>query len=784
MHVSRQLRNLRFCLTVGVCFFVPPARAQIAETRRVLVISELGISAPAVAAVVRDLDVALQADATFHIEFHSEYLETALFPDQASQADIRAWLIQKYQLRIPDVIIAVGPTPTKFMAAAHERFFPGIPIVFCCTTEQQADYPKLDAHFTGRWLDFDTDRTLEAAILLLPKTKHVVVVGGTSEFDRHIEDLVVKTERRHEALQFTYLTNLPMETVFERVKQLSEHTIILYTSVSADAAGRSYNPNPELVRRLAVGANAPVFTLADTLVGQGAVGGYIVRYLDQGKSIAAIALKILHGTRPQEIDISTQAGTYMFDWRVLRRWGIQQPSLPLGSIVLNRQPTFWELYWRYVIAGIALLLAQALIILALLWQRGRRRKTEAELRDSQMRFEGIVESAMDAVISIDEGQRIVVFNDAAEKVFGCAARDAIGSPIDRFIPERFRAVHREHVRHFGEASTTTRRASGALWGLRANGQEFPIEAAISQTRVGSKRLFTVMARDITERKQAEEALSSVSRKLIEAHEEERAWIARELHDDINQRMALLGVNLEGLKRELPASNGQMSRRVKEVQEHVSGLASDIQALSHRLHSSKLEYLGLGAAAESFCKELSAGQNVEIDFHSQGIPEKLPQEISLCIFRVLQEALQNAVKYSGSRRFEVSLAGTLNQIELTVHDSGIGFEPAKASSGHGLGLTSMRERLKMVDGYLSIDSKPQIGTTIYARVPLAPRIEFPSREPAARQREPNDRRRYLDRRRLNASVCEPIRDERKDQRRKDSDRQGLRIDVCPLPKTFL
>src|SRR5215472_7607534 len=510
MSVSRQLRNLRFCLTVGVCFFVTPAHAQIVETRRVLVISELGMSAPAVAAVVRDLDVALQADSTFHIEFHSEYLETALFPDQASQADIRAWLIQKYQLRIPDVIIAVGPTPTKFMAAAHERSFPGIPIVFCCTTEQQADYPKLDAHFTGTWLDFDTDRTLDAAILLLPRTKHVVVVGGASEFDRHLEDLVVKTERKHEALQFTYLTNLPMETVFERVKQLAENTIILFTTVSADAAGRTYNPNPELVRRVAMGTNAPVFTLADTLVGQGAVGGYIVRYLDQGKSIAAIALKILHGTRLQEIDISTQAGTYMFDWRVLRRWGIHQTSLPLGSIVLNRQPTFWELYWRYVIAGIALLLAQALIILALLWQRGRRRKTEAELRDSQMRLEGIVEAAMDAVIAIDEGQRIVVFNDTAEQMFGCPARDAIGSPIDRFIPERFREAHRGHIRHFDDAGTTARRtmgASGALWGLRANGKEFPIEAAISQTRAGAggKKLFTVIVRDISERKQAEDA---------------------------------------------------------------------------------------------------------------------------------------------------------------------------------------------------------------------------------------------------------------------------------------
>src|SRR5438874_12445851 len=120
--------------------------------------------------------------------------------------------------------------------------------------------------------------------------------------------------------------------------------------------------------------------------------------------------------------------------------------------------------------------------------------------------------------------------------------------------------------------------------------------------------------DVTGRKEAEEALSSVSRKLIEAHEEERTWIARELHDDIDQRIALLAVNLDGLGRDLPASEGQTSRRIKEVQEYVSDLGSDIQALSHRLHSSKLEYLGLVAACEAFCREFSGQQNVEIDFH--------------------------------------------------------------------------------------------------------------------------------------------------------------------------
>ena len=712
------------CSIVGVCLFLTPTQGQIKENRRVVALSELGVSSPAVAAVLRDLDAAFGADSTYRIEFYSEYLETALFSDEASQANIRAWFIQKYQLRKPDVVIAVGPTPIKFMVEAHEKFFSGVPIVFCCSSEQQADYPKLDAHFTGTWIDFDTDSTLDAVIRLLPRTKHVVVVGGVSAFDRHLEDVVENTQRKHEALQFIYLTNMPIEAVLERVKNLPHDTVILFTSFSAETGGRSYNPNPEIVRTLAGTANAPVFALADTLVGQGVVGGHVVRYLDQGKSVATITLKILDGTRPQEIAISKDTGTYMFDWRALRRWGMNEDSLPPGSIVLNRQPTFWELYWRYVMTGAFLLLAQALIILALLWQRARRKEAEAELSDSRSRLEGIVESAMDAVICVDEGQRIVVFNAAAERVFGCSAGDAIGSRIDRFIPERFREAHREHVRHFGNTGTTTRARGvlGTLWGLHANGKEFPIEASISQTTVDGNKLLTVIARDITERKQAEEALGSVSRRLIEAHEEERTRIARELHDDINQRIALLSVSLDGLKQDLSASDNKMSRSIDEVREHVSDLGHDVQALSHRLHSSKLDYLGLESAVAGFCREFSTLRNVEIDFHSESVPRNLPKEISICLFRVLQEALQNALKHSGSRHFEVSLRNGTNAIELTVHDSGAGFDPKEVVNRHGLGLTSMNERLKLVGGQFLVDSNPERGTTIHARVPLSPKVK--------------------------------------------------------------
>jgi len=260
--------------------------------------------------------------------------------------------------------------------------------------------------------------------------------------------------------------------------------------------------------------------------------------------------------------------------------------------------------------------------------------------------------------------------------------------------------------------------------VRPNGTVIWVERSSRAYFDDQGRMLRVvgMVADITERKLAEEVLSEVSQRLIEAHEEERTRIARELHDDINQRIALLAVRLDALEQGLPASAIKLRREIAETRKQVADVGEDIQSISHRLHSPKLELLGLATTAASFCRELSDQQGLEIDFHSENIPKELPGEISLCLFRVLQEALQNATKHSGSRHFQVSLLGGPNEVELTVHDSGIGFEPEDAIRGQGLGLTSMKERLKLVDGQLSIDSKPQRGTTIQARVPLAPKMK--------------------------------------------------------------
>ena len=226
-----------------------------------------------------------------------------------------------------------------------------------------------------------------------------------------------------------------------------------------------------------------------------------------------------------------------------------------------------------------------------------------------------------------------------------------------------------------------------------------------------------MVADITERKLAEEAISGMNRRLIEAQEAERARIARDLHDDIGQRLAMLSVMLEQTKRMAPRSDNDFPVRMDELRTQVQNISAGIYALSHELHSSKLRHMDMVHAMRGFCKELSEQHNVDINFGHEDIPGSVPPEISICLFRVLQEALHNAVKHSQVRLFHVEARGTSDAIFLTVRDSGLGFDPEYAMKGHGLGLTSMQERLKLVNGELSIHSQPTRGTSVRARVPF-------------------------------------------------------------------
>jgi PAS domain S-box-containing protein len=231
--------------------------------------------------------------------------------------------------------------------------------------------------------------------------------------------------------------------------------------------------------------------------------------------------------------------------------------------------------------------------------------------------------------------------------------------------------------------------------------------------------------DITDHEAATDLLGSLGRRLIEAHEQERTWIARELHDDINQRLALLAIELEKWKQQVPESL-DVRAHIEHARKRIFDVSKDVQSLSHRLHSSKLEYLGIATAAKSFCRELSDQHKVRIEFTHSDVPHNLPSEVSLALFRVLQEALQNGVKHSHAQDFKVELRGTPDEIQLTVRDPGAGFNQREALGSRGLGLVSMRERLQLVDGTMVIESEPGRGTTILARVPI--KTDVDSTEP--------------------------------------------------------
>ena len=258
----------------------------------------------------------------------------------------------------------------------------------------------------------------------------------------------------------------------------------------------------------------------------------------------------------------------------------------------------------------------------------------------------------------------------------------------------------------------------AIWYV-VNGREpFP-SASVPQNVLALQILLCTVVLPLmfvsafmTEARQTQESLRQMVCNFIKAQEQERARIGRELHDDINQRMALLAIEL-GQLQEHPSD---VASRVQQIRQKTDEISRDVQSLSHDLHPSKLEYLGVVAGMRSWCNEFAERQGMEIDFETD-VSSRISPEVGVCLFRVLQEALHNAAKHSGVKHIEVRLAERSHAVHLVVIDSGMGFDIEPAMLGKGLGLTSMRERVLLVDGTISIESKPMGGTTIRVCIPL-------------------------------------------------------------------
>ncbi len=594
--------TIRFLISLAVttACFLPWLTAEIPvkEVRRVLIFNTYGpLSSPGVALMDRAIVDGL-GRAPYQIELYSENLETTLFPDEEIQREFLEWSTRKYRDRKPDVIIAVGREPLKLLVEEHEKTFPGVPIVFCGSTKEMLDQLKLDSSFTGVWGVAEPEKTLIAALRLRPSTKHVVVVGGVGAYDRELESIVKKALHGYESkLKFTYLTDLDMPTLLERLKRLPNDSIVYHTSLMQDAAGTRFIDASQSVPLIASAANAPVFVVDDVDLGKGTVGGDLLSFDVEGRAAAAMAVRVLNGERPGNIPIVESPNAYMFDWLALQRWGLNESDLPRGSIVLNRQPTLWEQYRSTLLIGLLALASLSLLTIDLLFER----KQLHAARTEQMRLSGM---------------------------------------------------------------------------------------------------------------------------LINAQEDERARLASELHDDFSQRLAILSLGLEAVAETVPESPAEANRQLNALMNSASELGADLHTLSHRLHSSTLKQLGLTVGVGAFCEEFTAQRGIQVEFSHKDVPPSVPPDISLCMFRIVQEALRNVQKHSGAAHAQVRIEAMDETLHLSISDDGAGYDVNNGAGRQGLGLRSMRERVRLVGGRFEIHSKTRKGTRIDVWAPLTIRPGTP------------------------------------------------------------
>ncbi len=956
-----------------------PAEAENARTenapseraRRILIINEVNASYPSIPLIDDAIRESLHGS-KYNVELYREYMDTALFPSDADQKLIRDLLIRKYEYRRPDVIITVGGTPLKFMAEQHREYFAGIPVIFCLPNGVEEEL-KADPAFTGVTMGTDAKGTLNAALQLLPNTNHVLVVGGTGVYDRQTtKELKEQLQDYSGRADISYLNDLPMPALLQRLNHLPPDHIVLFASMSRDSAGTFYSSR-ESAPLINSASSVPVFSLFDIYIGHGEVGGNLANVRAQGTLAGKAVMQILDGVKPSGIPVAKVPKSFLFDWRAIKRWGLDERNLPAGSVVLNRQLTPWELYRWYFFGGAALILIEALLISGLIVQWKRAREAESELEITYDRLRLAVEAGKSAgwdwdmesgrdqwfgdletifgmrsqtysghiddfrrrihaedreivwsaiahartnhlpylaefrVIRVDGTARWITArgtfyytsNGEAERMLGMAvditdrknAEDALRksenlskqmvlrSPVamvvtrgpehknelvnDKFtelfgytiedIPdeeswwplaypdqasrEKIKSVWRARVEkaliqqsdiepmeasvrckdgsrrhiefHFASLDDTSlvsfvdltdrERADAAV---RESEERFRLVANTAPVLIwtsGTDKLCDYVNRtwleftgrtleeelgnawaggihkddmnsaldtytsafdrrqpfkmeyrlrrhdgeyrwiidrgvprfntdgsfvgyvgcciDITERKMAADALTTLSGQLIAAQEEERRRVAREIHDDYQQRLAMVANDIDGLRQHLTDHPENTKQRLRHVWNEISELASDLHSLSHRLHSSTLETLGLVAGVSAFCREFQQQQGLEIDFSHQNVPRGIPPDTALCLFRVTQEALRNVKKHSGANYAEVRLEGRDEELFLCVSDRGIGFDTKLRSPLAGIGIRSMEERLRVLEGHLDVHSNPSRGTTIEARVPL-------------------------------------------------------------------
>jgi signal transduction histidine kinase len=554
------------------------------NTRNVLVLHEGNANHPANVISSRVFHELLGSDP--QNQFFEEYMDEDRLG--ASDERLEEALREKYSSKKMNLVIADGRPALTFLLRRGEELWPGTPKLFYFVDFRELP-AKLPPNMTGVASKFDHGAILDLALQLRPNTRRVFYVGGVNPWEQTWRGFAGQDFKRFAGrVDITYLNDLPFAELLDRLGRLPDNSAVIYSELLQDATGHVYVPG-RVCPLIASASNAPVYGPFDTYLGCGIVGGPILDIGDLAAQTARLGIRVLEKGTAVGVPVESSQTRVEIDWRQLQHWGISEKRLPSGAVVLFRQPSLWDQYKWFIVAGLTAIVVQLFLIIDLLMEIRRRKKSDL-------------------------------------------------------------------------------------------------------------------------------AVKNLSGRLINAGEEERKRIARELHDDIVQRLSVVSIGLKLIERKFPTSAAIAHTSMHEPLQQLSEIISDVHNLSHQLHSRHLEMLGLEVALEDLCQQLSKQHDVAVQLIADEMLLPLPQDLALCFFRIAQEALNNSMKHSASARVEVRLTIGDRMLGLTIKDFGTGFD-SSVPANHGLGLATMRERLKLVDGTLLIKSSPGGGTEVTAQARL-------------------------------------------------------------------
>ena len=735
--------------------------------RRVLLLySEARLTA-SVIALDNALRSTLESRSSAPIRFHTEFLDLNASYGASIQGELHKLLRLKYRERPVDVIVAQGQLTVPLALQARAELFPKAPIVFVAVDSSTFAGLPPESLITGTWRRRAWDETLDLARRLHPGTRRAVVIVGSTPAERAWEKAArEQLSKAASSIEITYLVDLKVEEVLQKVAALPDHSVVLVGPFLGDRAGRSF-VTPTVVSQIVAASQAPVYGVTEAVIGAGAVGGIVMSFETHGKIAAEMILKLLAGERPAPTSSDTTLP--MFDERQIKRWRIDNRLLPEGSIVRFHHLSVWELYRGYIVGASGLLLVQ----------RARRRRAQRSLAE-RLRFETLLSDLSKALAScsdgsidqeIENGLRRVVEDLAADRASLWAPSADAGegrimhSWIRSGIATSLPVVDEQHFPWIlgqirqgrivrlplpdgwpDEASTDRQTLAriptrsiavaplvegGAVVGGLSVGTAFEERRWPDELLPRLQLLADIFANALARQRAARAAdesakdIRDLAGRLITAQEEERRRIARELHDGVNQDLAALSIALSAIADGHPDTT-PIDRRQQfaRLQGRAVELAEAIRHLSHDLHPGVLQYAGLPTALRSHCRDFERDHGLSVTYHADEDLGTVPPDVALCLYRVTQEALRNAARHAKASHVWVSLECHRGDLVLVVRDDGRGFSFEEAQAKGGLGLISLDERVRLIEGRLAIDTKPQCGTEIHVVVPL-PTSETPT-----------------------------------------------------------